>query len=330
MSPLGIASTLFSLFSTEKSNSSSQTSTQNSDFSATSGNDFSSSLAVRMASMQAQSVNSLIGSVFGDSKVSASANLFGATSSSTTDPFSLPGLSTSAQGLSASGRNISLFDPESAYTMMSLINSQDAKHKAQFSELSAMKSAVSEMQQAGQKLSGTEASMSNEDITTRLQAFVDKYNAWSQRFEGTVQRDGVLKGTQAAEISLNELEQSVGNIFNGAKYGIHGLEDLGVTIDHSTNTAAFNAQTLNAILATNKEGAVSTINQFSANFTQAAELLGSDNNFIPNRLANLDRVIDYVDSHKSSLQSEFGRGDPAKVSPQVAKALAAYNQNFAV
>ena len=91
-----------------------------------------------------------------------------------------------------------------------------------------------------------------------------------------------------------------------------------------------NTKTLDAVLASNKEGAVNTINQFSANFTNAAGLLGSDNNFITNRLANLDRAIDYIGDNKSSLQSEFGLGDPAKISPQVAKALAAYNQTMQI
>ncbi len=330
MSPLGIGSTLFSLFNTGKTNSASSSTRQISSDSALSGSDFSSSLAVRMASMQAQSVNSLIGSVFGDNKTSSYFDILGGAQSASSDPLAALGLSSASSGLSASGRNISLRDPEAAYKMMSLINTQDVTYKAQFAELSEMKSAVSQMQQAGQQLAGTDATMSNETISGRLQAFVDQYNAWSKRFEGDVQRDGLLKGTQAAEVSLNELEQSVSNIFNGAQYGIHGLEDLGITIDHSTNMASFNSKTLDAVLASNKEGAVNTINQFSANFTKAAELLGSDNNFIANRLSNLDRVIDYIDDNKSSLQSEFGRGDPARISPQVAKALAAYNQTLRI
>lgn len=330
MSSLGINSSLFSTFNTGAANRSSQSSLLNSDLSSTSGNDFSSSLALRMASMQAQSVNSLIGSVFGDNKASSSFDMLGGTQSGTSDPFSMLGLSTSTQGLSATGRNISLFDSQSAYSMMSLINNEDVTYKAQFSELSDMKTSVSDMQQAGQQLAGTDTSMTNEAITSRLQSFVDKYNAWSKRFEGSVQSGGVLTGTQAAEVSLQELEQSVENIFNGASDGIHGLKDLGITIDRSTNTASFDTTTLNAALASNKPGVVNAINQFSANFAKSAELLNSANNFIPNRLANLDRVINYIDSNKSSLQSEFGLGDPAKISPQVAKALAAYNQTYRI
>lgn len=326
MSPLGIASTLFSLFQTGQSSTApARSSTSESD-------DFSSSLAVRMASLQAQSVNTLLGSVLGDSKT---ANTFdfltgnNGTQSASSDLMSLLGLNTS-QGLSASGRNLSLFDPESAYKMMSNINSTDVTYKAQYSELSEMKTAVAGMQQAGQTLGTVNDSLDNESIKTRLQAFAAKYNEWIKRFDGTVQSDGLLAGTQAAEISLYELEQSVENIFNGAKDGFHGLRDLGFSIDQSTNLASLDTSKLDAALAHNKSGTINTITEFSANFSRSAELLNSTSNFIPNRLANLDRAIDYISDNKSSLQAEFGRGDPAKPSAQVTKALATYNQIFTI
>ena len=56
---------------------------------------------------------------------------------------------------------------------------------------------------------------------------------------------------------------------------------------------------LDAALASNKDGAISTIQEFIANFAKSAELLNSANNFIPNRLANLDRVIDYITDNLS-------------------------------
>ncbi|MBV5336915.1 MAG: flagellar filament capping protein FliD, partial [Deltaproteobacteria bacterium] len=163
-------------------------------------------------------------------------------------------------------------------------------------------------------LAEVDPTMSNEAITTRLQEFANKYNEWSTRFEGTVQTGGVLAGTQAAEISLYELEKSVGNPFNGAKDGIHGLQDLGLTINPATNLASLDTTKLDAMLSSKKTAAVDAIDSFSANFAKSAELLNSPNNFIPNRLANLDKVIDYVGDNKTSLQAEFGLGDPAKPS----------------
>lgn len=322
MSPLGIASTLFGLFQSGQTGSTTRT-----DSSRPDNGDFSSSLAVRMASLQAQSVNTLLGSVLGDS-----ANTFDFLSgkqSASSDLMSLLGANSNA-GLSASGRNLSLFDPESGYRMMSVINNKDVSYKAQFAELSEMKSAVAGMQQAGQTLGSVNEGLDNAAIKTQLQTFADKYNDWIKRFDGTVKSDGVLAGTQAAEISLYELEQSVENIFNGAASGIHGLRDLGFTIDQNTNLATLDTSKLDAVLASNKSGAVNAINEFSANFAKSAELLNSSNNFIPNRLNNLDRVIDYISDHKTSLQAEFGLGDPAKPSAQVSKALSSYNQIFSI
>lgn len=334
MSPLAIASTLFGLFQSSGSGSTAQSNqTGSGRHNAAESGDFSSSLALRMAGAKSQSINILLGSALGGNKASSGSDfltrLSGAQSGSqlgATDPLSLLGLSSTTQGLSPSGRNLSLFDPESAYRMMSVINTKDVTYKAQFSELSEMGTLVSGMQQAGQALGGVSALMDNEAIESQLQAFAAKYNDWVTRFDGTVKNNGLLAGTQAAEISLYELEQSVKNIFNGAKDGFHGMRDLGLNIDPNTKLATLDTSQLFAALGTNKTGAINALHEFGANFAKSAELLNSANNFIPNRLGNLDRVIDYITDHRSSLQAEFGLGDPAKPSAQVAKALAAYNQ----
>ena len=334
MSPLAIASTLFGLFQSSGSGSTAQSNqTGSGRHNAAESGDFSSSLALRMAGAKSQSINILLGSALGGKKASSGTDfltrLSGAQSGSqlgATDPLSLLGLSTTPQGLSPSGRNLSLFDPESAYRMMSVINAKDVTYKAQFSELSEMETLVSGMQQAGQALGGVSALMDNEAIESQLQAFAAKYNDWVTRFDGTVKNNGLLAGTQAAEISLYELEQSVKNIFNGAKDGFHGMRDLGLNIDPNTKLATLDTSQLFSALGTNKTGAINALHEFGANFAKSAELLNSANNFIPNRLGNLDRVIDYITDHRSSLQAEFGLGDPAKPSAQVAKALAAYNQ----
>ena len=331
MSPLGIASTLFSLFrsSSADSTASAQSTT---NLTGTPGStDFSSSLSLRMAALQAQSMNNLIGSVNSSGKTASPFDFLTntGTQSATSDPLSILGLSasgTSGTSPVLEGRNLSLFDPESACKMMSVINANDVTYKAQFSELSAMKSAVSTVQQAGQTLSKVDESMDSRAIQTQLQAFADKYNEWIKGFDGTAKEGGLLAGTQAAEVSLYELEQSVENIFNGAKDGLHGLRDLGLTIDQNTNLASVDTAKLESVLASNKTGAVHTLNEFGANFARSAELLNSANNFIPNQLGNLDRVIDYFADHKTALQQEFGLGDAPKPNAAVAKALAAYQQ----
>lgn len=334
MSPLTIASTLFGLFQSSGSGSSAQSNQTGSErLDAAESSDFSSSLALRMAGAKSQSINILLGSTLSGNKASSGTDFLSRFSGAqpgshlgATDPLSLLGLSTTTQGLSPSGRNLSLFDPESAYRMMSVINTKDVTYKAQFSELSEMKTLVSGMQQAGQSLGSVSALMDNDAVKTQLQAFAARYNDWVTRFDGSVKNNGLLAGTQAAEISLYELEQSVENIFNGAKDGFHGMRDLGLTIDPNTKLATLDTSKLFAALGSNKAGAINALHEFSTNFAKSAELLNSANNFIPNRLSNLDRVIDYITDHRSSLQAEFGLGDPAKPSAQVARALAAYNQ----
>ena len=277
-----------------------------------------------MATLQAQSVNTLVGSAANGSKPSSGLDfLTNANQGLQTGSATIP-------GLSANGRKLSLFDPESAYKMMTDINNKDVTYKAQFSEMSEMKAAVASLEQAGKALGSVSEAFDAEAIKTKLQSFATKYNEWITRFDDTVKSGGLLAGTQAAEISLYELEQSVENIFNGAKDGIRGLKDLGFTIDQNTNLASIDLSKLDAVLASNKIGVVNTINEFAANFAKSAELLNSAGNFIPNRLSNLDRVIDYITEHKPSLQAEFGLGDPARPSAVINKALASYNQIYRI
>lgn len=231
-------------------------------------------------------------------------------------------------GLSPSGRNMALSDPESAYEMMTLINNCDALFKAQFSELSRMRSAVSHMQQAGQSLGGISVSTDNGKIQSQLQSFVGEYNSWVQSFRPAMQQGGVLAGTQAAQVSRYELEQSINNRFFGAGEGLNGLGSLGITIDPATGLASLDTARLASQLSANKQGVVGTVREFSANFVKSASLLNSNGNFIERQIDNLDRAIHFIRDNKSSLRAEFGTGDEAKPSGQVAQALAEYNRTF--
>lgn len=231
----------------------------------------------------------------------------------------------SIKGLSPAGRNMALPDPESAYKMMTVINNKDVYYKAQFSELSQMGSYVSKMQHAGQNLGSIALSTGNDVIKSQLQEFVVQYNGWVQRFNPDIQEGGLLADTQAAQASRFELEQNVNYRFFGAKYGVHGLGDLGITIDPNTRLASLDSTKLDSLLAANKQGVVGTVQEFSTNFAKSASLLNSDGNFILKQLDNLNRAIHYIADNKESLQKEFGTGDAAKPTGQVAQALAAYD-----
>ncbi|MCK9199911.1 MAG: flagellar filament capping protein FliD [Gallionella sp.] len=221
------------------------------------------------------------------------------------------------------GRNMALPDPESAYRMMTLINGKDSLYKAQVHELSEMGKAVAGMQQAGQRLSNI--AVGHEDIEAGLKDFVAQYNDWIRRFAPDMGGDGLLAGTQAAQLSRYELEQSVRNMFIGVGEGLSGIDDIGVTVA-SDGTLSLDESKLDAMLASNMQAVVGATREFGASFARAAEMLNARNNFIANQLDNLNRAIRYIGDNHAAWQAEFGAGDAAKPAGQVAKALAAYKQ----
>lgn len=289
------------------------------------------SISLDLAAFRSQALGSLIGSSSAGRKetgwaLARQAALDGVPSSVS----SILGKAGGLNGVSPAGRNPALFDPESAYRMMSVIKGNDVSYRAQFFELSEMGAAVSQMRDAGQGIGSIDATTGDPAIASRVQDFVAQYNVWVERFDPDMQRGGLLADTQAAQVARHELAQSVESIFNGARDGVHGLADLGVTIDPSSGRASFDSARLDSVLASNRTGAVDALQEFGANFTRSASLLNSDGNFIPNRLNNLDRVIHYFDEHKVALQNEFGSGDSPAPSGRVAQALAAYNQRYGV
>lgn len=232
--------------------------------------------------------------------------------------------------LDASGRNTALNDPESAYKMMTRINCFEVSFKAQFSELTQMGSSVEHMEAVGRQLGDIDLDTANTEIVAMLQRFVDQYNAWEDRFDDTIERGGVLHNIQAAEVSIRELELSVRNIFNGAADGVRGLGGLGIDIDPVSKQATLDIARLEALLASNKRGAVRAIDEFSANFAKSADLLNSAGNFIPTQLDNRSRAIQFIADNRSSLRAEFGTGDAARPTGAVATALAAYESMTAL
>lgn len=296
--------------------------------------------------MQSQVLSSLMGSASGSKSDDSWVDMFSLLATngtqlnkSASDPLSLlmqgnvinrcgcPNQSGSLDCFAA-GRNMALADPESAYKMMSVINNRDVFYKAQFSELSQIKVSVLEMQEAGQRLGSIALSTGNEDIKSQLQAFVEQYNSWIQRINPDIQQGGLLADTQAAQASQFELEQNVNNRLFGAKDGVHGLGDLGITIDRNTRLAALDIARLDALLAGNRQGVVDTVQEFSANFAKSASMLNSDGNFILKQLDNLNRAIHFIADNKDSLQKEFGFGDAALPTGRVAQALTAYKQMY--
>lgn len=290
------------------------------------------SLRLRVATIQSQTFASLLNAAFaGNSARNAAkgADVFDLLTDApdhSADPLADLPAANAGKGLSASGRNTALFDPESAYRMMSVINNDEVSYKAQFAEMSEMKSWLGDIGQDAQGLGDISLTSSDDAIRASLQTFADEYNAWVTRFDAAMQSGGLLADTQAAQLSRYELKQSIDNMFNGAREGLHGLRDLGLSIDPASNLATLDRSKLDAVLANNRQGVVDTVQQFSAHFAKSAALLNADGNFIPNRLNNLSRVIAYIENNRASLQAEFGLGDAARPKGQVAQGLAAYQQ----
>jgi len=229
----------------------------------------------------------------------------------------------------ANGRNLSLFNPESAFRLSTYINNRDVLYKAQYAELNQIKSGVAQLQSAGEVLGKIDTETKPAAVEGLLQNFIGSYNHWRESFNADVAQGGLLDKVQAAEVSLHELEQSVNNTFFGAQDGVRGLRDLGVSIDPATHLASLDSKQLATTLNINPQGVVSAIHAFSTNFAKSAALLNSDNNFIPNELNNLNRAIHYIDEHKVALAQEFGSGDPTTPTGKIAQALALYQRSYA-
>jgi hypothetical protein len=282
------------------------------------------SLSLQLVAFRSQAVNALLGSS------SDFGSLFQAASGSSSASDAIASMGGGSSGLSATGRNTSLYDPESAYNMMSVINQKDVDYRAQYSELSTMKTEVSDLSAASGSLSSIAADTSDNDIRTRLQSFVDQYNDWVKRFDADMKQGGVLAGTQAAQVARWELDQSMESRFYGVDDGLNGLASIGISIDPTTKLASLDSSKLDSVLTGNRKGALDTIQEFSTHFAYAANLLNSAGNFIPNQLNNLSSAIQYIANNIASWRSEFGTGaSAAPSSAQAAQALAAYNKAYA-
>ena len=303
-------------------------------------NIISAGLGISSALFQSQVLGSIFSSSSSGSKASSSASDVGELFSSLlsqqlgknpTQPTlaALLNPGQASNGLTANGRNLSLFNPEAGYNLSTFINSRDVLYKAQYSGLSQIKAGVSQLQAAGESLGEINANTPAAGVEALLQNFVERYNHWRQTFSADVADGGLLDKVQAAEISLYQFEQSIKNPFLGAKDDIRGLRELGISIDPNTQLAKLDTQQLAATLSAKPQAVVHTIQDFSAQFAKSAALLNSDNNFIPNQLNNLSRAIHYITDNQAALKLEFGTGDAAKPNARVAQALAAYNQLYA-
>lgn len=223
--------------------------------------------------------------------------------------------------IDTAGRNLSLRDPEAAYRMMTEINRRESEFKTEHAALQQMSDDIVRLESVGHGLEVLDTSSTNQEISAKLEDFVAQYNAWEDRYDDQVAKGGTLDNIQAAEVALWEMECSVRSIFPGAADGIRGLSDLGIEIDAGSKQARFDPARLQAALSDNRTGAIHAIDEFSAAFTKSADLLNGQDNFMRHALENRSRAMEFIASHRSSLEQEFGTGDPV---PR--RAIAAYTE----
>ena len=288
------------------------------------------SLSLTMASFQTQALGSLTDSTANTN--SSFADIFSQLQAESTNSSSAQNQSAidSIGNVSSAGLDSALSALESGSTLMSKISSLDATYKTQYSELSQMESNLSQLQTAAQQLGTLTGSAGNDNIKTQLQDFAQQYNTWVQRFNPDVQQGGVLANTQAANVSLYELKQSVTNPFIGAMDGFSGLASMGITIDANSGQMSVDTAQLDSALASNKQGVVNALGDFSANFAKSANLLASSGNFVQDQLDNLGSAIAYIDGNASALQNEFAGGSTANPAGSLAQAMAAYKNTSGI
>ena len=288
------------------------------------------SLTLNLVNFRTQMLNSLTdatsstGSSFGDILSQLQA---GGTADASAQSLAQP---CSAGDLLAVGSNASANGINAGEAMMTTINGLDITYKAQFSALNQMESNLPQLQAAAQQLGTVNGPDGSDTLRTRLEDFAQQYNAWVQRFSPDMQQGGVLANTQAAEVSVYELKQSITNPFVGAKDGFNGLSSMGITIDPNTGLLSVDSAQLGSAWANNQQGVVDAISEFSANFSTSAGLLASNGNIVRDQLNNLGSAIGYIDGNAAALQKEFGNGAAADSTGQVAQALAAYNSTSGI
>ncbi|MGB4467677.1 MAG: hypothetical protein WBI41_06480 [Azovibrio sp.] len=104
------------------------------------------------------------------------------------------------------------------------------------------------------------------------------------------------------------------------------LAGLGPGIDPDRNLLSLDPARRQQALAANREEAVNTLQQFSKDFFESAKMPDAQNDLIPDRQVDLDRVMNFIAGNPASRQPASAQGDMARPPAYVAQALAAYTR----
>ncbi|MGZ5818080.1 MAG: hypothetical protein ACXWJD_04970 [Burkholderiaceae bacterium] len=210
--------------------------------------------------------------------------------------------------------------------VVTIINRADVSFKAQFSELSALKSTLAHEDESAQQLAGLDEKSSSADIKSKLMKFVADYNAGVNRFAPDVAQGGVLENSQEAERARFATRRDIADPLVGAMDGLRsGMSALGVTVDPKTGLASIDETQLDNVLAQDTDQDVHTIVDFAKQFAQTTATLNSTGNAQDKQLTNLDRAIHWIADNRTSVAQEFGPGAAATPNDAFAHAAAAYS-----
>jgi hypothetical protein len=210
--------------------------------------------------------------------------------------------------------------------VVTVINRVDVSFKAQFSELSQLKSTLAHEQDSAQQLATIDEHTSSADIKSKLTDFIATYNAGVNRFAPVVAAGGVLEGSQEAGRARFATRRDISDPLIGAVDGLRGgMSALGIAVDPRTGLASIDEAQLDAVLAKDTDADMHTIVDFAKTFMQTTAMLNSKGNQQDNQLANLDRAIHWIADNRVSVEKEFGPGEAARPNAAFAKAAAAYS-----
>lgn len=173
--------------------------------------------------------------------------------------------------------------------------------------LGQLRSRVAELGQASQGLEQLDARSSNAAIKDAIKGFVERYNAWDQEFDPYFADGALLDDNQAGEVARFSLRREVGSVFHGAGNGgfAKGLTDMGVSFSADGQLKLDEAR-FDQVLASQREGAVRTLNNVARAFGDAARTLAADGHLLDRRIDNANRALAWAAENQAAVEAEFG------------------------
>lgn len=175
--------------------------------------------------------------------------------------------------------------------------------------LTRLRSRMAELGTASQGLENITGASGDGEIKAALQDFITRYNAWDAEFDPYFEQGALLDDNQAGEVARFSLRREVGSIFHGAGNGGFelGLTDMGVSFTPDGQLVLDDAA-FDAALASNRSGAVQTLNNVAKAFGDAAELLAADGHLLDRRIDNAERAVAWAADNQDEVDAEFGPG----------------------